>query len=239
MCSWLPVVCENNGFTSTWWPRLCWTASTPEATRWTASTLTNSMEQGCSCHSYFTTGGLPPISPPWRQPLETHDQFIFQLNTYDYSPYVTTSLTRGWVCRLQLLLGPRQRSHSQVRVPLDSRYFTLSVSRLAQPRGPDLRIYIPQEQGGPDTSPGTGFPFRRLLRLAGLLRRYSTPPPHGRVVLEKLLPPSMESEGLLRCWYESPVITIYVCMYVCIRGGPQKPALAPRPLKIYCASPFD
>jgi hypothetical protein len=25
---------------------------------------------------------------------------------------------------------------------------------------------------------------------------------------------------------------------VCIRGGPQKPALAPRPLKIYCASPF-
>jgi hypothetical protein len=23
--------------------------------------------------------------------------------------------------------------------------------------------------------------------------------------------------------------------YVCIRGGPQKPALAPRPLKIYCA----
>jgi hypothetical protein len=24
-------------------------------------------------------------------------------------------------------------------------------------------------------------------------------------------------------------------MYVCIRGGPQKPALAPRPLKIYCA----
>jgi hypothetical protein len=27
--------------------------------------------------------------------------------------------------------------------------------------------------------PGTGFPFRRLLRLAGLLWRYSNPPPHG------------------------------------------------------------
>jgi hypothetical protein len=27
------------------------------------------------------------------------------LNTCSYSPYVTSSLTRGWVCRLQLLLG--------------------------------------------------------------------------------------------------------------------------------------
>jgi hypothetical protein len=31
--------------------------------------------------------------------------FIFQLNTCGHSPYVTSSLTRGWVCRLQLLLG--------------------------------------------------------------------------------------------------------------------------------------
>jgi hypothetical protein len=30
---------------------------------------------------------------------------IFQLNTCGYSPYVTSSLTRGWVCSLQLLLG--------------------------------------------------------------------------------------------------------------------------------------
>jgi hypothetical protein len=29
--------------------------------------------------------------------------FIFQSNTCGYSPYVTSSLTRGWVCRLQLL----------------------------------------------------------------------------------------------------------------------------------------
>jgi hypothetical protein len=37
----------------------------------------------------------------------------------------------------------------------------------------------PQEQCGPVTSPGTGFPFRRLLRLAGLRWRYSNPPPRG------------------------------------------------------------
>jgi hypothetical protein len=34
----------------------------------------------------------------------TASNFIFQLNTCSYSPYVTSSLTRGWVCRLQLLL---------------------------------------------------------------------------------------------------------------------------------------
>jgi hypothetical protein len=37
------------------------------------------------------------------KPLESHDQcnFIFQFNI----PYVTSSLRRGWVCRLQLLLA--------------------------------------------------------------------------------------------------------------------------------------
>jgi hypothetical protein len=34
----------------------------------------------------------------------TTSSFIFQLNSYSYSPYVTSCLTRGWVCHLQLLL---------------------------------------------------------------------------------------------------------------------------------------
>jgi hypothetical protein len=34
----------------------------------------------------------------------TTSNFIFQLNTCGCSPYVTSSLTRGWVCRLHLLL---------------------------------------------------------------------------------------------------------------------------------------
>jgi hypothetical protein len=56
--------------------------------------------------SYFTTGGLPPVSSSWRQaPWDSrHSNFFFQLNTWGYSPYVTPSLTRGWVCRLKLLL---------------------------------------------------------------------------------------------------------------------------------------
>jgi hypothetical protein len=75
--------------------------------------------------------------------------------------------------------GLRQCSHSQVRVPWDSwAHFTVSNSRLPQPGGPGPLVYISQEEGGPVIPPGTGFPFRRLLRLAGLRWRYSTPPPH-------------------------------------------------------------
>jgi hypothetical protein len=36
--------------------------------------------------------------------LETHDHEFFQLNTCGRSPYITSSLTRGWVYPLQLLL---------------------------------------------------------------------------------------------------------------------------------------
>jgi hypothetical protein len=66
-------------------------------------------------------------------------------------------------------VGPNQRSHSQVRVLRDSwPYFTVSESRLPQSGGPGPRIHIALEYGGPVMAPGTGFPFCRLLRLAGL-----------------------------------------------------------------------
>jgi hypothetical protein len=72
--------------------------------------------------------------------------------------------------------GPRQRSHSHVRVPRDSwPHFTVSNSRLPptwRARSPYL---YPQEQGGPVVPPVTRFPIRRLLRLAGLQsQRYFT-----------------------------------------------------------------
>jgi hypothetical protein len=37
--------------------------------------------------------------------MSESEYFFFQMNTCGYSPYVTSSLTRGWVCRLQLLLA--------------------------------------------------------------------------------------------------------------------------------------
>jgi hypothetical protein len=39
------------------------------------------------------------------EPLEIHGQtFLPQMNTYNKSPYIISSLTRGWVCHIQLLL---------------------------------------------------------------------------------------------------------------------------------------
>jgi hypothetical protein len=77
------------------------------------------------------------------------------------------------ICRLQFLLVLAST------VILGPEYFTVSDSRLPKPGGPGPRIYIPLEQGGPVITPGTGFPFRRLLQLAGLRWRYSNPPPRG------------------------------------------------------------
>jgi hypothetical protein len=48
-------------------------------------------------------------------------------------------------------------------------------------------IYIPQEQSGPVIPPGTRFPFRRLLRLAGLRWMHSNPPPHRFINKEILV----------------------------------------------------
>jgi hypothetical protein len=57
--------------------------------------------------SYFTTSGLPPISLSWRQaPLSpTTRDFFPQLNPCSISPYVTSSLTRRWVCLLRICLA--------------------------------------------------------------------------------------------------------------------------------------
>jgi hypothetical protein len=81
------------------------------------------------------------------KPLETHDEFFFfQLNSYGNSPYVTSSLMRGWVCSLQFLLGLastvilRSRSHG-----------THDHILLSQ----DLRLPQPGWLGHP---PGTGWP---------------------------------------------------------------------------------
>jgi hypothetical protein len=52
-----------------------------------------------------------------------------------------------------------------------------SLASNPQPGGAGPRIYVPQWQGDPAIPPGTGFPFRRLVRLARLRWRYSKPPP--------------------------------------------------------------
>jgi hypothetical protein len=114
-----------------------------------------------------------------RSPLRPTTNIFFQMKTCGHNPYVTSSLTREWVCRLQLLLALasavilRSESHGT-----HDHILLSQIRDCPQPGGPDPRIYIPQEQGGPVVPPDTGFPFCPLLRLAGLRWRYSTPPPH-------------------------------------------------------------
>jgi hypothetical protein len=93
--------------------------------------------------------------------LRVTTRIFFQLNTCNCSPYIISSLTRGWVSCLQLLLG-----------------LTSSVILRSESSGTLIRDSL-EGQGGPVIAPGTGFYFRRLLRLAGLRWRYSNPPPHG------------------------------------------------------------
>jgi hypothetical protein len=114
-----------------------------------------------------------PVCPGVRRPYGTRDQFFFLLEIsfrqLRLCYFVAPSLTRGRVCTLlaQFLLGlsravtlgsKSHRTHGHILLP---------HLRLPQPGGPGSRIYIPQEQGGPDIPPGTGFPFCPLLRLAG------------------------------------------------------------------------
>jgi hypothetical protein len=119
---------------------------------------------------YFTYGGLPPISSSWWQdPWDPWSLFFPPKWTLAVIVLCDILSDERLGLSFTAAAGPRQRSHSQVLVPLDSwSHFAVSDSRLSQPGGPDPRIYIPQEQGGPVIPPGTRFPFRRLLRLAGL-----------------------------------------------------------------------
>jgi hypothetical protein len=87
-------------------------------------------------------------------PLRLTARICFShLNTCGHSPYITSSVTKGWVCHLQLLLV------------LASSFILGSESR-----GTHDHILLSQIWD---------FPFRRLLRIAGLRWKYWTPPPHG------------------------------------------------------------
>jgi hypothetical protein len=94
-----------------------------------------------------------PVCLGIKHPSGAYDQIFVgtrQLKVYWCG---TLSLTRGRVCRLQLLLA-----------------FASAVIFRSESRGTRDRILLSQIGD---------FPFRRLLRLAGLRWRYSNPPPHG------------------------------------------------------------
>jgi hypothetical protein len=90
--------------------------------------------------SYFTTGGLQPITSSWWQAPWDSQPLIFSLTEHLRLLSLCKILSderMGLSCTIAA--GPRQRSHSRVRVPRDSwPYFTVSDSRL-----PNLEGQVP------------------------------------------------------------------------------------------------
>jgi hypothetical protein len=118
----------------------------------------------------FTTNQFFLATSPLRP---TTTIFILQLNACGYSAYVTSSLTRGWVLQLLLVLANAFIFRSEYRRAHD--HILLFQNRDSPPPGgPGSRIYIPEEERGSVIAPDTGFHFLRLLQFSGLLWIYST-----------------------------------------------------------------
>jgi hypothetical protein len=140
-----------------------------------------------------------PARPGVRRPSETCEQFFFHLKISFRQLrvcYFVAPLWRedGSVIYRTIASGPCQNSHSWVEIPQNWNHILMSHLRLLQPGGQGSRIYILQEQGGPVIPPSTGFPFCRLLRLAGQRWGDSNPPSHGagtKLELEFFLRPTV------------------------------------------------
>jgi hypothetical protein len=86
--------------------------------------------------------------------FETHEKrLFFQLKPCGPIPYVTSSLTRGYIRRLQLLLAFASAVILRTESRRTHEYFTVSDSRLPQRGGSGHHIYIPPEAGWPNYTP--------------------------------------------------------------------------------------
>jgi hypothetical protein len=103
-----------------------------------------------------------PVRLGIKHPSGTYDQIFTTVRQLQACWYGALSLTRGRVYRLQLLLA-----------------LTSAVILGSQSRGTRDHILLFEIRD---------FPFCRLLRLAGLRWRYSTPPPHWISLCGSIIP---------------------------------------------------
>jgi hypothetical protein len=89
----------------------------------------------------------------------TTSNFIYQLKTYSYSPYVTSYLTRGWVCRLQLLLVLA----SAVILRSESRGIHYHIFETTPNLDGQVPVFIPPRTGWPGYTPRHWVPVSSLL----------------------------------------------------------------------------
>jgi hypothetical protein len=114
-----------------------------------------------------------PVCLGVRHPSGTCDQFFFLLEIFfRLCGFVILQLPPwredGSVIYCYWWPSPAQSRLGLSPAVLKTVFYCPNPWDSPQPGGP-----------GPRKPPGTGFPFRRLLRLAGLRWRYSIPPPHG------------------------------------------------------------
>jgi hypothetical protein len=100
-----------------------------------------------------------------KHPSGAYDRILITVWQLRVCWFGAPSLTRGRVCRLQLLLALYR-----------------AVILGSEPLGTRDHILLFQIRD---------FPFRRLLRLVGSRWRYSTPPPHGVLSLSLMLRPAV------------------------------------------------
>jgi hypothetical protein len=164
---------------------------------------------------------LPPISWSWRQvPWDLRSEiFFFQSNSCGHSSHVTTSLTRGWVCRLQVLLVLASLVILRSESLETNDHILLSQIR----DSPHLEGQVP---GFVSPPPVTGWPSYTPRHWVP----FSSPPRTRRATVEVLEPSSTRADSLLticpaynisvRTAHKTPsFVAIYWLLSICLFRG--------------------
>jgi hypothetical protein len=126
----------------------------------------------------------PTVSRPVylgvKPPSGAQDQIFITVRHLRICWCGVSSLKRGWVCRLQLLLALAGTVilRFESRAGLMTIFYCLRFDTPRNWRARSQYLYSPRNRVV-QLYPGIGFSYCRLLWLAGLQWRYSNPPPSG------------------------------------------------------------